>query len=504
VIIGAGHNALVCAAYLARAGQKVLVLEATDAPGGLASARDFHPGFSVGVAHTIGHFSQTVIRDLKLTEHGYAPSTALPLINVADDAGPVIMDGKSLTGGTEEDRAAYPGFCEMMEKFARTLAPFWNKTMPRLSSRTFSDLSTFGQLGLKLRGLGRTDMLEFLRVASLPARDLADEFFTNDAVKAAICWDGLIGSRMAPRSPNSAVLAMLYRLSEGYAGMATAGVQNLVRALTAVAEGAGAEIRREARVKQIDIRGDESGLKATGVTLDSGETIEADQVVSGVDPQQTFLDLIGVRYLDIGFTNRVRRLRCRGLVAKLHLALEGAPEFTGLPDARGRLLTAPDMDAIEFAYDDSKYGEVSESLLMEIVVPSAYEATLAPSGDHVLSAHLMYVPYERQGGWTEAARDQLKQQAIATLTRHAPKIEQQIRHAELLTPADLETTHGVTGGHWHHTEFAMDQMLMMRPTYGAAQYTTPIPGLYVCSAGCHPGGDLAGAAGRNAARELLK
>jgi phytoene dehydrogenase-like protein len=247
-----------------------------------------------------------------------------------------------------------------------------------------------------------------------------------------------------------------------------------------------------------------NGLLAKGVQLVDGEKIEAERVISATDPQRTFLNLVGVEHLDIGFTNRVRRLRCNGYVAKLHLALSELPEFDGLASADGRMIIAPDMDTIEFAFDNAKHRELPEKPVMEIVIPSVHDASLAPAGQHVLSANVMYVPYNLKGGWNDAARDQICERAIETLSHYAPRIREQILHTEFLTPSDLERTCHVTGGHWHHTEFAMDQLLMMRPTYEAAQYDTPIPGLFLCGAGCHPGGDITGAAGHNAAREILR
>jgi phytoene dehydrogenase-like protein len=278
----------------------------------------------------------------------------------------------------------------------------------------------------------------------------------------------------------------------------------LINSLCKSATASGVEIRNNAAVSRVLISGSADGLLATGVHLENGEKIEADRVISATDPKRTFLNLVGVENLDIGFTNRIRRLRCDGYVAKLHLALNEAPEFAGLQQADGRMIIAPELDAIEFAFDDAKYGECSKNPVMEIVVPSMHDASLAPSGQHVLSAHVMYVPHKLKGGWTDAARDDIRDRAIDTIARYAPGIRDQIIHSEFLTPADLEQKYHVTGGHWHHTEFAVDQMLMMRPTYGAAQYSTPIPGLYLCGAGSHPGGDLMGAAGHNAAREILR
>jgi len=263
-------------------------------------------------------------------------------------------------------------------------------------------------------------------------------------------------------------------------------------------------IRTCAAVQRISVQAGDGGLAASGVHLGVGELLHADRVVSSADPQTTFINLVGVDNLEIGFSNRIRRLRCGGLVAKLHLALSGLPTFSGLEQPAGRLLIAPDMDTIEFAFDDAKYGEFSRQPVMEILLPSLYETSMAPEGQHVLSAHIMYVPHKLRGGWDGNARDLLCERVIDTIEDYAPGLRQLIVHRELLTPADLQQSWHVTGGHWHHTEYALDQLLMMRPTYEAAQYRTPIAGLYLCGAGCHPGGDLVGGAGHNAAHEILR
>jgi phytoene dehydrogenase-like protein len=507
IIIGAGHNGLVCAAYLARRGQRVLVLEAAETPGGLAASREFHNGFHTSVAHSVAHFSAQIADDLNLAEHGFEAGESIPTIGLSTENEHIVIDDGALTGAGGADAAAYRDYLQLMGRFADALKPFWLKTMPRIGATSLSDLMTFGKLGLGLRMLGKKDMQEFMRVATLPARDLMDEYFDNELLKATLSWDGLIGARLAPRSPNSAVLAMLYRMSEesrGSHAIPAGGVNGLVTALAAAASSAGAEIRCNSRVDRVLIDASAEGLVTSGVQLEDGEKVEADHVISSADPQHTFLNMVGVDYLDIGFTNRIRRLRCNGYVAKLHLALNSLPEFTGLEDAGGRMIIAPDMDAIEFAFDDAKYGECSAQPVMEIVIPSVHDACLAPDGQHVLSAHVMYVPNKLKGGWNDAARDQICERAIDTVARYAPRIREQIVHQEFLTPADLEQHYRVTGGHWHHTEFAVDQLLMMRPTYEAAQYNTPIPGLFLCGAGCHPGGGIVGAAGHNAAHEILR
>ena len=500
IIIGAGHNGLVCAAYLARAGQKVVVVESSDLVGGLAAVREFHPGFSTRIAHSATHFSSRIAADLKLASHGYRQSdSAQTLVGLGDDGNHVIVSDPNVSGVSKSDASAYGDYAQEMRKFARALQPSWLKTMPRIGGKSIGDLMTFAQMGLRLRRLGRDDMSEFLRIASLPARDLMDERFESDLLKAVLSWDGLIGSKMAPRSPNSAVLAMLYRLSGINVEMAT-----LVSALDAAARSEGAEIVMGNGVSRVRVEATSDGLAARGVTLSNGEVLNADRVISSADPKTTFLKLVGVENLEIEFTNRIRRLRSDGFVAKLHLALDGLPEFTGIDQPDGRLIISPSMDAIELAFDDAKYGECSEHPVLEMTIPSIGDPSLAPGGHHVLSAHVMYVPYDRKRGWNDQARSALAETVVDAIVKYAPGIREQILHSELLTPLDIEKDCNVSGGHWHHVEFAMDQLLMMRPTYEAAQYSTPIPGLYLCGAGCHPGGGLTGAAGHNAAHEILK
>jgi phytoene dehydrogenase-like protein len=508
IIVGAGHNGLVCAAYLAKSGQRVLVLEASETAGGLGASREFHPGFHVSVAHSLSHFSGKIARDLNLKSHGVdALSKPLPNIGLGAGQEHVIVRQSAVSGTSTDDADAYQEYSRLMRRFADVLKPFWLKTMPRIGSTSLADLMTFAHVGLNIRRMGKKDMREFMRIAALPARDLMDEYFDNDLLKATLSWDGLVGSKLAPRSPNGAVLLLLYRMagdSRGAHRIPPGGVNGLVEALAAAASASGAKIRYNTAVSRVTIDGSSDGLLATGVQLADGEKFAADRVISATDPQRTFFNLVGVEHLDIGFTNRIRRLRCDGYVAKLHLALNGLPEFSGLDQPDGRMIIAPDMDAIEFAYDDAKYGGLPEKPVMEVVIPSAHDGSLAPDGQHVLSAHVMYVPYGLKGGWTDAARDLIRERTIDTIAQYAPRIREQIVHKEFLTPADLERSCRVTGGHWHHADSAIDQMLMMRPTYEAAQYGTPIPGLFLCGAGCHPGGDIMGGAGHNAAHEILR
>lgn len=511
IIIGGGHNGLVCATYLAKKGQKVLILEAANELGGLAAIREFAPGFNASIAHTISHFSAKIAKELNLTANGFDLSTT-PMTSTAlhPQGKHVTLEGfgksSTLSGVSPKDNENYMEYQQILKRFADVLKPFWLKTMPRIGSSNLKERLTFAYLGLKLRMLGKKDMGEFMRVATLPARDLMDENFDSDLLKTLLSWDGLVGSKMAPRSPNATVLALLYRMSGQHDGahvLPKGGVESLITALYSAATAAGVEVRTGSKVKRISIAADESGLKASGVELQSGEFISASRVVSSADPKRTFLNFVGAENLEIDFTNRIKRLRCDGYVAKLHLALNGLPKFTGIENPNGRMIIAKDLDAIEFAFDDAKYGEPSGQPVMEILVPSLHDSSCAPKGQHVLSAHIMYVPYKHKNGWTEQARNNLYEKVIDIIEGYAPGIRKQIISGELLTPADLENKYNVTGGHWHHTELSISQMLMMRPTYEAAQYSTPISGLYLCGAGSHPGGGLMGGPGHNAAKAII-
>jgi phytoene dehydrogenase-like protein len=302
------------------------------------------------------------------------------------------------------------------------------------------------------------------------------------------------------------VFTLLYRLSaaanaERFApAQPQGGLGALSNALALAARAAGVTIRTGAGVRRIELEKD----RVAGVQLESGEAIRAGLVISSADPKTTFLGLLGSEHLDAGFVRRLKHLRTAGLAAKLHLALDRLPQFTGLePEALGgRLLIAPSLDYLERAYNHSKYGEYSAQPSMEITIPSVNDAQLAPAGAHVLSAIVQYVPYSLAGGWEHGKQNLLKL-VVDHLETYAPGLQRSITAAQLLTPADIETQFRIVGGHWHHAELALDQFLMVRPVPGAAQYATPVDGLYLCGAGCHPGGGVMGTAGRNAARTIL-
>jgi phytoene dehydrogenase-like protein len=348
-------------------------------------------------------------------------------------------------------------------------------------------------------------MRELLRIGGMNVYDLLEENFASAALKGALAFDAVLGTHFGPRSPGT-VLTLLYRLAAqsaaGDCGLSQpkGGMGAVCNALAKSAAGAGATIRTAAPVARILVEDD----RACGVVLESGESIGARCVISSADPKTTFLRLLGARHLDTGFVRRVDHIRSRGLAAKLHLALNRAPSFAGASEAdvRGRLLVAPSMQYLEHAYNHSKYGEFSAQPAMEVTVPTVNDPSLAPAGQHVLSAIVQYAPYALKQGW-ESGRQQFMDAALDALERAAPGLRGSVVAAELLTPADMEREFRISGGHWHHGELAFDQFLMVRPVPGAAQYRTPVEGLFLCGAGCHPGGGVMGIAGRNAARQVL-
>ena len=507
IVIGAGHNGLICATFLARSGLRVILLEASDRIGGLAADREFFPGFHAPLANTLYALPGAIIEDLQLGKFGFElPQETLDLLTLVPGETPIRISRNALVGASEKDTAAYSAYRKQLNTFKAALAPFWGKTIPAIGNTDLKTLMTYAHLGLKLRLLGREDMLEFFRVATLPMRDLVDEYFDSDALKAALCWDGIVGTKMAPRSPNQAVLTLLNRMAGAHEGQHTVpdgGMASFIGALARAAEAAGVETRLAAPVTQITIESNANGQRCVGVELASGERIAADRVASSADPQTTFLKLVGASQLEIEFSNRIRRLRCDGYVARLNLALREQPVFTGIERPDDRMLIAANMDTIEFSWDNAKFGELPDDPVLEVTLPSMRETGIAPQGQHVLSANIMYVPAALKGGWNEQARTTLLERVMRNLELQAPGISKLVLHSELLTPADLEAQYLLSGGHWHHVEPAIDQLLMMRPTYEAAQYRTPIDGLFLCGAGSHPGGDLTGNPGRNAAREIL-
>ncbi len=511
IVIGAGHNGLACAAYLARAGRKVLVLEAAASVGGAASTAEFAPGFSVSAcAHLCHQLNPRVIEELSLARHGLRwAATGLDTVALSADgrhlyiaAGGASLSGAGVSAG---DTAALAGFDARMKRYARLLVPMFDQRPPRLAGGDWRDQLALARLGWSLRRMGRIEMQEFLRVAAINIYDVLEENFEHPLLKGAVGLDAVLGTHMGPRSPNT-VLSYLYRLSGNCTPRAIGialpqgGMGAVSRALAGAAQALGAEIRTAARVARILVEHDRAG----GVELADGEVLRAKTVVSNADPRSTFFGLLGAGRIEAGFARYVKNIRMRGTAAKLHLALDRLPSFNGLEPASmgNRLLIAPTLGYVEHAFDHAKYREYSPAPVMEIVIPTLHDSALAPPGKHVLSAVVQYAPYDLRGGW-EQAGEKYRDLLIDTLARYSPDIRDCIVAAQVLTPLDIERQFGMTGGHWHHGELALDQFLMLRPVPGAAQYATPLPGLYLCGAGAHPGGGVMGSAGRNAANAIL-
>jgi phytoene dehydrogenase-like protein len=509
IVIGAGHNGLVCAAYLAKAGRRVLVLEAGSEIGGAAVTREFAPGFRVSaVAHLLHLLDDGISGDLGLTQHGLAMApTGLKTISLAERGTPLAFDAANVVSGElpAADRAALRPFMQRLHRFAALLARQHDRPPPRLAWETWSEAWPAARLALDIRRLGAEDMREFLRIVTANIADVLDDTFESPQLKGALALDAVLGTHAGPRSGNT-VLTLLHRLSgamngrPGALALPKGGMGAVTAALAAAARAAGAEIRLSSPVASILLNGD----KAAGVRLESGEQIRGDTVVSNADPKTTLLKLLGARHLEAGFARRLHNVRMKGTAAKLHLALSGLPAFRGVPVEHlgERLVIAPDPDYVERAFNPVKYRGWSPQPVMEIIIPTIHDPTLAPAGRHVLSAIVQYAPVELDGGW-EAGRAKFQETVLACLDRYAPGLRGLVTAAELLTPADIEQQFRIAGGHWHHGEFALDQFLMLRPVQGAANYAMPVPGLYLCGAGCHPGGGVMGHPGRNAARAIL-
>jgi phytoene dehydrogenase-like protein len=508
VIIGAGHNGLICATLLARAGRSVLVLEAGAQVGGAAVTREFAPGFKVSAgAHLLHLMPADLLRTLKLESHGLQwAARQLPTTALTAGAPPLnVGRGTPMEGLSAADASALGAYQERMRRFAAAIAPIFSRTPPRLGTDAWSDRLSLLRMAWAVRKLGKRDMRELLRIGGMNVYDLLEEHFDSAALKGALGFDAVLGANFGPRSPGT-VLTLLYRLAAesaaGNTGLSQpkGGMGALCDAIAKAAAAAGAVVRTQSAVARILVEAD----CACGVTLESGERIGARQVISNADPKTTFLKLLGAEHLDAGFVRRVSHIRSQGLAAKIHLALDRPPPFAGVSEAalRGRLLLAPTLQHIEHAYNHAKYGEFSVFPNLEITVPSLSDASLAPAGKHVLSAIVQYAPYALKQGW-DSGRQQFLDKSLGAMEALAPGLCASIVAAELLTPKDMEKEFGSSGGHWHHGDLAFDQILMVRPVPGAAQYRTPVDGLFLCGAGCHPGGGVVGIAGRNAAEEVL-
>ncbi len=512
VVIGGGHNGLVCAAMLAKSGRKVLVLEAASEFGGAARTEEFAPGFRVSsIAHVLNRLHPEVVKALELEKHGlgFVLQGPIPSISLSAKDGPLTLTGaygEGLVGASASEAAAWKELRAQLFRYAGILKPFLARRPPDLrGGNSLSEVFALSQTGLALKRLGKEDMRDFLRVILMNVADLLDEQLTDNRLKGLLAFDAVLGSHLGPRSPTS-LLGLYYRLAGEVAGQPGAqlvpkgGMGEVVAAIAASAAKAGVSLRTNAPVNKIRV---DNG-RATGVVLENAEEISGKIIISAADPSTTFLDMVGPRELDTGFVRKVKNIRNHGDAAKLHLALDRPPRFSGVDEAghRGRLVIAPSTDHVERAFNPSKYGEFSPEPVLEITLPSLADPSLAPDGACVLSAVVQYAPYSLKEGW-EVGKPKFFKAIMGMLEEHAPGIGKQTRHVQLLTPADIEQRYHISGGHWHHGELQADQMLMSRPVFGAEGYATPIEGLYLCGAGSHPGGGVSGVPGLNAARRIM-
>ncbi len=509
IVIGGGTNGLAAAHRLQSSGRKVLVLESAAAAGGAALGHEFAPGFrSPGLAHVANQIDNRVMSGMDLARHGLGFVTSSVSSTALSATGDHLVlegaAGASIKGNlSDADRKNWLALRKQLLSFAEVLAPFKQITAPRIAKGAGNEFGKLAKFGLNLRMLGKADFREFLRMILINVYDVVNDELTDKRLKGLLTFDATLGSWLGPRSPNSLIL-LLNRLSGEVAGqratlaLPKGGMAAVAEAMVKSAAASGVVVRTGAAVDSLLIEDD----KAVGVTLANGEEVRAKLVVSAMNPKTTFLKLIGPRHLDAGFVKCIGDQKSRGAAAKLHLALKAAPDFRGA-DLKSRLVIAPSDDQVELAYNAVKYGEVPKRPVMEIVIPSAHETGFAPTGQHVLSAVVQFAPHKPKAG-PDAARAEMLENTLAMLEEHAPGIRSLITHAELLMPYDIEARYGMVGGNWHHGELSVEQMLFLRPIAGIAQYATPIEGLWLAGAGCHPGGGISGAAGWNAAERILR
>ena len=511
IVIGGGHNGLVAATVLAKGGRKVLVLEAAEEVGGPARTEEFFPGYRASVAHVLNRLHSEVVKALDLSRHGltFARSDNAPTALISPGRDPILLTGgwgEKIDGDVSEtEKQAWLAMRAQLVRYAAILKPFLARLPPGLEGMSLSETLGFGGAALALKRLGTEDMRDFLRMMLMNVHDVAEEHLSGNLLKGFVAFEATLGSHLGPRSPTS-LLGLYYRLTGEMAGAAggqvvpKGGMGAVVAAMRKAAEAAGASFRTRAEVSRILV---EKGA-AAGVRLADGSELRAPAVVSAINPRTTFVDLVGPPELDTGVVRKARAIRMKGDVAKLHLALSGVPAFRVPREAlAGRLVIAPSSEAVERAFNPAKYGAFSPEPVMEVTLPSIADPSLAPAGGCVLSANVQFAPYDLKGGW-QAGKPAFLAAIMAVLERHAPGIGRLVRHAELLTPADIEARYRMPGGHWHHGELQVDQMLVNRPFFGAERYATPIDGLWLAGAGSHPGGGISGVPGLNAARAVLK
>jgi phytoene dehydrogenase-like protein len=519
VLIGGGHNALITAFYLAKGGFKPIVLERREMVGGGAITEEFHPGFRAStLAHTLGPLRADIAKDLQLEKFDceilspdprvFAPTPDGKALHFYND---VAKTAAAIGSLSAKDAARYSQFCESLAETAGFFTQLTSITPPAIDHPTPEDLWNLLKTGRGVRSLGKTGIFDLLRWGPMAVADFVAEFFETELLRAVIAARGIFGTALGPWSAGSTAVLLLRAAADahpvGSASFPRGGLGSFTRALAESAKHTGVEIRTDAEVQHIRIK---DGA-VTGVVLAGGEEIAADAVASGVDPKRTFFNLVDPSHLDPTFANRMKNFRANGTVAKVNLALNGLPVFSALDATEsslkslsGRIHIGPEIDYLERAFDASKYGEFSTAPYLDVTIPTILDPSLAPDGKHVLSAYVQFAPFKlKEGNWDTRRKD-LGDTVVKTLAMYAPNLPSLVEGIQVITPKDLETSYGFTGGHIFHGELALDQLFTMRPILDWARYKTPIRGLFLCSSGTHPGNGLTGASGANAAREIIR
>jgi phytoene dehydrogenase-like protein len=517
IIIGGGHNGLVTAAYLARAGKKVLVLERRELVGGCAVTEEIWPGYRVSTASYLTSLMQErIVRELELEKHGYVVDAKDPAFFSAFPDGRHFFMWQDRAKTLAEirkysahDAEVYPAYEDQIERLSEVVEQLLLTTPPHFPPAAM-DLVDYLRLMGKMRGLSTRDIVALVKIFTQSAAEFLDEWFESEQVKVTLATDGVIGANGGPRSPGTAYILLHHCMGgvaghRGLWGFVRGGMGAVSEAIASSARARGVEIRTNAAVAKVQVRDG----RARGVVLANGEEIEASLVASNLDPKLTFLKLLDPGVLDGDFVRAIKNFRIEGTSCKINLALNGLPNFKALPGTPGpqhkaTMHICPNIEYVERAWDDAKYGRPSERPLLELTVPTMYDPTLAPPGKHIMGIFLQYAPYTlREGTWDDL-REPFGDRVVALIDEYAPGFSSLIEHRQVLSPLDLERRFGITGGNIFHGEMSLDQMFVMRPVAGWARYRTPVKGMFLCGSGAHPGGGVMGAPGYNCAREMLR
>jgi phytoene dehydrogenase-like protein len=515
VIVGGGHNGLACAAYLAKAGLDVAVLERRSVLGGAAVTEETWPGYQVSSAsYVVSLMPQRIVDELELKRHGYDVSIITPdyFVPFPDGTsltlwGDMARDRENIGRLSTHDAEAWVAFDAYFERVAKLLKDLLFVVPPNMR---LAEAPRWAATAGRFRDWTGRDIHELVRLFTMSAADFLDEWFDDDRVKGALATQAIIGAWCGPMTPGSAYVLMHHWIGEvdghfGAWGWVRGGMGGVSRAMANAAEAAGATIRTDAPVKRVAVN---SHGRAVGVELEDGSLVRARSVVSNAHPTTTYLDLVGAAHLPTDVVRDIRRYRTRSGSVKINVALSALPAFPGWDQEgevhRGLTAVSPSMEYLERAFDDAKYGRISEHPYAEVMFPTAHEPDLAPDGKHIMMAFTQYGPFElREGSW-DTERDVYAKRVIDELARHAPGLPDAIEHIEVLTPKDLEDRYGLLGGNIMQGELTPDQMFSFRPVPFYGDHRTPIEGLYLCGGGTHPGGGVMGVPGRNASTVVLK